>query len=132
MENKLYFDNHYERFNDAGELIFSSIYVSDIPFSEDGFRALPWNLYDKSNDYFLQSLNFEWDMSHTEYFKAIISEDFYEYEDLLFKVVYEILKLYPSAKLWIEYDWLYTLEDLEKIASRPYDNSWCYKNPKSL
>lgn len=37
------------------------------------------------------------------------------------------LKKYPTAKIWVEEDWFYTLEDLEKILSNPFDNEWCYK-----
>ena len=132
VENGWYFDNDCDRFNSTGKLKFSTAYFNDVPFKVNSSRAILWNIYDEPYDYFFQTLDFEWDTAKEEYFKAIISGDFYENDDLLFKIVYEILKLYPTAKLWIEDDWFYTLEDLEKIASRPYDNRWYCKNPKDM
>ncbi|WP_145333011.1 hypothetical protein [Paenibacillus xylanexedens] len=123
----LYFANNYDKYDETGKLKFCSIYISDIPFEDSYSRQIPWNLYDEP--YKFQTVDFNWDNSKCQYFKAFVSEDFYENEDLLFKILYGILKIYPSAKVWIEDNWFYTIEDLEKIKNKPLDNEWCYKNP---
>ena len=47
--------------------------------------------------------------------------------------MFAIVLKYPEAKLWIEEDWFYTLEDLKKIEkNKPFDMDWCYKNPKDF
>ena len=131
-KNNFCFANDGDEFNAEGKLKSTSVYVADKPFFEDDSKQIPWDIYDEPYDYCFQSLSFDWDPSDTEYFKAMISGGFYEEEDFLFKLVYEVLKVYPKAKLKICNNWFYTLEDLEKIAAMPYDNDWCYKNPKEL
>jgi len=126
----LYFSNNYDEYDQTGKLKFCSIYISDIPFEDNYSRQISWNLYDEP--YKFQNVDFNWDDSKSQYFKALVSEDFYENEDLLFKILYGILKVYPSAKVWIEDNWFYTIEDLEKIKSKPFDNEWCYNDPKDF
>lgn len=123
----LYFDTDEEKFTSDGTLKYCRIYISDIPFEEDYSRLLCFSLFDEPYDF--QIVRFKWDDTHSEYFKALESDDFYDNEDLLFRFVYGVLNIYPSAKIWIEDDWFYTLEDLEKIKRKPYDNNWCYKHP---
>ncbi len=36
----------------------------------------------------------------------------------------------PDARVWIEEDWFYNLEDMKKIKAS-YNNNWCYINPKN-
>lgn len=43
----------------------------------------------------------------------------------------EIMGTSPDAKVWIEEDWFYSLEDMKKIKSS-YNDNWCYIDPKSL
>ncbi|MGZ7440988.1 hypothetical protein [Paenibacillus sp. TH7-28] len=129
IRENLFFDTDEEKFNIGGVLKYSRVYISDIPFEEDYSRQLCFSLYDEPYDY--QTVSFKWDDIHSEYFKALVSDDFCDNEDLLFRFVYSVLNIYPSAKIWIEDDWFYTLEDLEKIKRKPYDNNWCYKHPKS-
>ncbi|PNQ86212.1 hypothetical protein ACN92M_07675 [Paenibacillus polymyxa] len=60
-------------------------------------------------------------------------EDIYGVEKLIFRFIYEYLKLNPTDYFWIpDYDWVYSLEDMQKFRSLPYDPNWCYKNPKSI
>ncbi|MUG48128.1 hypothetical protein [Paenibacillus woosongensis] len=126
----LYFSNDYNEYDETGKLKSCSIYFSDMPFEDNYSRQISWNLYDEPYNY--QTIDFNWDESENQYFKAMVSEDFYENEDLLFKILYGLPKVYPSAKIWIEDNWFYTIEDLEKIKSRPFDDEWCYKNPRDI
>lgn len=60
-------------------------------------------------------------------------EDVYGVEELIFRFIYEYLKLNPTDYFWIpDYDWVYSWEDMQKFRSLPYDPNWCYKNPKSI
>ncbi|MGG4553958.1 hypothetical protein [Paenibacillus humicus] len=126
----LYFSKDYDEYDETGKLKSCSIYFSDIPFEDNYSRQISWNLYDEPYKY--QIVDFNWDESKNQYFKAMVSEDFYENEDLLFKILYGLLKVYPSAKIWIEDNWFYTIEDLENIKNRPFDDEWCYKNPRDI
>jgi hypothetical protein len=76
-------------------------------------------------------LTFEFEEPQKSYYRLIITEDFDEREDVLFKFAYEILKKYPDMKIYI-YDYLYSLKDLEKINNKPFDENWCYTDPKLL
>lgn len=126
----LYFSNNHKEYDETGKLKFCSIYFSDIPFEDNYSRQISWNLYDEP--YNFQTVNFDWDDSKIQYFKALVSEDFYENEDLLFKILYGLLNIYTYAKIWIEDNWFYTLKDLEKIKNKPFDTEWCYKNPRDF
>lgn len=58
-------------------------------------------------------------------------EDVDDNEQLLFSFVYEYLKLNPKQYYWLGgYHWVYSLEDMRKLKSLPYDPDWCYKNPR--
>lgn len=104
--------------------------ISDMAFSQNVSRQLCVDIFDEP--YQFKDTVFEWHNSDIEFFEAVVIDYFNKNEDLLLKILYEVLKRYPEAVVWIEEDWFYTLEDLEKIKNRPYDNEWCYKNPKYL
>ncbi|MDQ0171879.1 hypothetical protein [Paenibacillus tundrae] len=126
-KEKLYFDSDEKVFNNEGKLIYTRIYVSDVPFRENYSRTLCFSVYDEPYEY--QVVSFEWDDTNNEYFKAVVSDDFYDNEDLLLRFFREILRIYPKSKLWVEDEWFYTFEDLEKTTD--VDNyNWCYKDPR--
>ncbi len=77
-------------------------------------------------------INFRWYSEKKFFFKAIVVEEFFENEKLLFEFLYIILKTFPQGLVWIEENWFYRSEDLEKIKNNPFDEDWCYKNPKEL
>ncbi len=58
-----------------------------------------------------------------------VSDDFDDNEDLLFKFLFAFLNEFPDARVWIEEDWFYNLEDMKQIKAS-YNNDWCYINPK--
>ncbi|MEY8743847.1 hypothetical protein [Paenibacillus tundrae] len=125
-KEKLYFDCDEKVF--IGEkLIYTRIYVSDVPFRENYSRTLCFSVYDEPYEY--QVVSFEWDDTNNEYFKAVVSDDFYDNEDLLFRFFRAILRIYPKSKLWVEGEWFYTIEDLENTTD-VYENNWCYKDPR--
>lgn len=126
-KEKLYFDSDEKVFNNEGKLIYTRIYVSDVPFRENYSRTLCFSVYDEPYEY--QVVSFEWDDTNNEYFKAVVSDDFYDNEDLLFRFFREMLRIYPKSKLWVEDEWFYTIEDLENTTD-VYENNWCYKEPR--
>lgn len=110
LQQKLIFDYAEERYE--GQILkYICLYISDKPFVHYDERQISFSIYDEP--YRNRTYNFKWDIE-IEYFQAIISNDFDGNEDLLFKIMFAIVLKYPEAKLWIEEDWFYTLEDLKK------------------
>lgn len=130
VKEKLFFETDEETYNSEGTLKYSRAYISDIPFKENYSRPLCFSIHDEPYEY--QLVSFKWDDTNNEYFKAIVSDDFYENEDLLLRFSHAILNLYPTAKIWVEEEWFYTLEDLDNITNMPYHNDWCYKNLRDI
>lgn len=59
-------------------------------------------------------------------------EEIFGVEELVFRFIYEYLKLNPDDYFWVaEYDWVYSWGDMQKMKSLPYDPDWCYKNPNT-
>ncbi|WP_106768377.1 hypothetical protein [Paenibacillus faecalis] len=59
-------------------------------------------------------------------------EEVYGAEKVIFRFIYEYLKINPNDYFWVaDYDWVYSWEDMRKLKSLPYDPNWCYKNPKT-
>jgi hypothetical protein len=59
-------------------------------------------------------------------------EEIYGADPILFRFVYEYLKINPNDYFGVDdQPWLYTLKDMERLKSFPYDPHWCYKNPKT-
>lgn len=130
IEEKLFFDNDPLEYDNDGKLKYTRVWINDKPFKVSPSRQICFNMYDEPYEF--QVVDFKWDDTKTEYFRAIISEDFYENEDLLLRICHALLKIYPTAKIWIEEDWFYTLEDLDKITKMPFSDDWCYRNPKEI
>lgn len=101
--------------------------ISDKPLDEDINRQLCVDIFDEPYKYRYNS--FDWFDKSINFFEIITIDFFDQNEDLLFKIVYELLKLYPDAKLWMEQDWFYTLEDLEKLEKDTFNLEWCYNKP---
>ena len=74
----------------------------------------------------------DWYSKTHVFFFGLLILDFDENTKLFLDFSIIVLNLYPFAKLWIEENWFYTSEDLEKIKNNPFDEDWCYKNPKEL
>jgi len=105
LEENLFFDSDAETYDSEGTLKYTRVYISDLPFSQNYSRTLCFNVYDEPYEY--QFVSFEWDKN--EYFKAVVSDDFDDNEDLLLRLSHAILKVHPTAKIWVEEEWFYTL-----------------------
>lgn len=53
-------------------------------------------------------------------------------ENSIFKFAYEYLKLNPKDYIWFEDDFAFDFQDMERLSKLPFDENWCYKNPKNL
>lgn len=60
-----------------------------------------------------------------------VSADFDDNEDLLFKFLFAFLNEFLDARVWIEEEWFYNLEDMKKL-NASYNNNWCYKVPNNI
>lgn len=130
IKENLFFDSDEETYNSEGTLKYIRVYISDMPFRENYSRPLCLSVYGEPYEY--QMVSFKWDDTNSEYFKAVVSDDFDDNEDLLLRFSHAILKIYPTAKIWVEEEWFYTLEDLDNITNMPYKNDWCYKDPREI
>ncbi|MDN4604872.1 hypothetical protein P5G61_26840 [Paenibacillus sp. F6_3S_P_1C] len=128
-KEKLFFDNDEKTYNSEGALKYTRIYISDTPFKENYSRTLSFSVYDEPYEF--QTVTYEWDDTQNEYFKAVVSDDFDDNADLLFQFLFAFLSEFSDARVWIEEDWFYTLEDMKKIKSS-YNDNWCYIDPKDL
>mgnify|MGYP005751707407 CR=1 FL=1 len=128
----LYIEKIYIEVNEKKKIKSIRTNVSDRPFDEKILsRQLCVDIFDEP--YNLKNNIFEWFDKSKIFFEAIVVDYFDGNEDLLFKIMFAIVLKYPEAKLWIEEDWFYTLEDLKKIEkNKPFDMDWCYKNPKDF
>ena len=130
IEENLFFESDEETYDSEGTLKYTRVYISDLPFNENYSRTLSFSVYDDPYEY--QLVRFKWDDTKNEYFKAVVSDDFDDNEDLLLRFSHAILKIYPTAKLWVEEECFYTLEDLDNITNMPYMSDWCYKDPREI
>jgi len=132
-ENNLYYSGFDSGYGDPNETDYCEININDILWGEEGSSERDI-LFGLANEpYEFRNIDFAWDSTGQEYFAAMIAIDFYNSEDLLFKFLHPFLQRYPEAKLWIDNDWFYTLEDMEKIANKqPFVQMWCFKDPKTF
>jgi len=71
--------------------------------------------------------------SDRELFRVGTIEEVYGAEELIFRFIYEYLKLNPDDHLWVaDYDWTFGWEDMKNLKSLSFDPDWCYKNPKMI
>ncbi|MDS0527712.1 hypothetical protein NNC19_18645 [Clostridium sp. SHJSY1] len=72
---------------------------------------------------------FDWVAKGNKLCKVAFIENVIDNEKIVFKFVYEYLKLNPQDFFWVEDDWVYTLKDMEQLSKLPFNENWCYKNP---
>ncbi|WP_088830478.1 hypothetical protein [Paenibacillus tyrfis] len=56
-------------------------------------------------------------------------ENIRDIEGIVYKFVYEYLKLNPNDYFWFE-DYAFCYKDMEKLSKLPYNPDWCYTNPR--
>ncbi|MGZ7442189.1 hypothetical protein [Paenibacillus sp. TH7-28] len=118
-----------KRFDESGNFRCIHATISDIPLDKYSERKIPFWAFDEKfehNNY----INLDFYNSSENLFRLIMVEDYNLNEEILLKFSYHFIKAYKDIKLWTEFDWFYELDDLEKIIRNPFDNEWCYKNPK--
>lgn len=125
----MYYSHTSNKVDDAGKLKYCEYCVSDIPLYESYDRPICFGIADEPYPYKL--VEFDWEPFPQEYFKTLVSGDFVDNEDLLFKFLYVFLHEFPNARVWIEEDWFYTLADLNKLKEN-YVDHWCYINPSQF
>lgn len=72
------------------------MYISDISFRENYSRQICFSVYDEPYEY--QIVSFKWDDTNNEYFKAVVSDDFCDNDDLLLRFSHAILKKISDSK----------------------------------
>lgn len=130
-KNSYYFSSNAKRYNADGKLEYVYANLSDVPFIENLDRQICFGIFDENynKNYNYIDLDFNEKNDENLFYRLIIIEDFCENEDLLLKFTYEFLEKYKDAKLYTEFEWFYTVYDLNKIINSPYDNEWCYVSP---
>jgi hypothetical protein len=125
----LFHSHDLKKIDETEKLKYCEFCISDVTMKDSYDRQLCFGIADEPYPYKL--VNFDWDSSEEDYFKTVVSGDFDGNEDILFKFLFAFLNEFPVAKVWIEEDWFYTLDDLKKIKAS-YNNSWCYMSPKDI
>jgi hypothetical protein len=98
--------------------------------NEEVYQGQSFSFYIYSiNQKYVSDEDFDWVIKGGKLHKVINIDDLEENEEIVFKFIYEYLKLNPKDYFWVENDWVYTLEDMERFSKLPFDESWCYKNP---
>ncbi|URZ16569.1 hypothetical protein [Clostridium felsineum] len=88
------------------------------------------NFYiDEINESYTDMNEFDWVLKGDKLCKIAFIENVIDNEQIVFKFIHEYLKINPQDYFWVEDDWVYTFEDMEKLSKLPYDECWCYKNP---
>ncbi|URZ00359.1 hypothetical protein [Clostridium felsineum] len=83
-------------------------------------------------------INEEWDEefdyidSKQKLYNVAIIDEVADNKSVIFKFAYEYLKLNPKDYIWFEDDFAFNFQDMEKLRKLPYDEYWCYKNPKNI
>ncbi|CAM5781936.1 hypothetical protein [Brevibacillus borstelensis] len=129
----LYFDN-YKKFKN-GHFLYTTLNVIDKPLDRKNNQQFIFYV-DGLENYEITYENNEdiygLDSSLSLYQVGGI-EEIYGAQELIFRFIYEYLKLNPDDYFWVaDYDWVYSWEDMQKLKSLPYDPDWCYKNPKTI
>ncbi|AAK79409.1 hypothetical protein BJV85_002554 [Clostridium acetobutylicum] len=65
-------------------------------------------------------------------YNVAVIEKVSQNENSIFKFAYEYLKLNPKDYIWFEDDFAFDFQDMERLSKLPFDENWCYKNPKNL
>lgn len=127
----LYFYNN-KNYSNEGKFLYTTLNINNRSFTENTKGSLIFYIHgiDSSSIEFYYHQDLGLDAKLLLYQVGHI-EDIYGNQDLLFDFVYEYLKLNPDDYLWItDNDWVYSLEDIQKLKGNLYDSNWCYINPK--
>lgn len=72
---------------------------------------------------------FDWVLNGGKLYQVAYIEKIRNNKQIMFKFIHEYLKINPQDYFWVEDDWVYTLEEMERLSKLPFDENWCYKNP---
>lgn len=129
----LYFDN--DKVIEDNNLLYTNINLLEKETSDNERQAI--NIYIDGK--ISEETNFEeydklgLDKSERLYRFGYI-EELYGAERLVFRYMYEYLKINPTYYFWMtDYKWVYNWEDMKNISSlSSFDSEWCYKNPNTF
>lgn len=82
----LFYSHDLKKIDEASKLKYCEFCISDIPLKDSFDRQLMFGLADEPYPHKL--VNFEWDSPEIDYFKTVVSGDFEDNEDLLFKFLF--------------------------------------------
>ncbi|MDL1164051.1 hypothetical protein [Paenibacillus sp. 843] len=130
---RLYFDNYKKYKNE--QFLYTTLNVTDKPLSDENNQQFIFYV-DGVNNYEIYYENDE-DLSGVDSQLSLYQvggiEDIYGAQELIFRFIYEYLKLNPDDYFWVaDYDWVYSWEDMKRLKSLPYNPDWCYKNPRAI
>ncbi|SFJ49764.1 hypothetical protein [Thermoflavimicrobium dichotomicum] len=122
------------------------LHFTNIKFFEDGrFRRTILNIMDDPNDHqiifnvmakdrpemFFYDYEYVGLDSNRKLYCVGYIEDVYGVDEILFRFIYEYLKINPHDYFWVsDFEWVYRWEDMQKFKSLPYDPYWYQTNPK--
>jgi len=129
-DSALYFYNN-KTYTNEGEFLYTTLNINRKSFTGDNESSLIFHIHSINSPstefYYHEDLGL--DTSESLYQVGHI-EDIYGNHELILNFIHEYLKLNPDDYFWIaDNDWVYSLEDIQKLKSLPYDTDWCYKNP---
>ncbi|WP_160673127.1 hypothetical protein [Clostridium sp. C8-1-8] len=127
----LYFKNQTNFLNDGSfantrfNIIDRTVNITDetpqIIFCVLGIKK---GIFDLDNE-------FDWVEKGGKLYEIAYAENISDREELVFNFIYEYLKLNPKDYFWVDsYEWVFSLDDMEKLRKLPFDSEWCYKDPK--
>uniref|UniRef100_UPI00406C38B4 hypothetical protein n=1 Tax=Paenibacillus sp. FSL H7-0350 TaxID=2975345 RepID=UPI00406C38B4 len=129
---RLYFDNYKKYKNE--QFLYTTLNVTDKPLVNENNQQFIFYVDGLDNyeiTYDNNEVVFGLDSSLPLYQVGGI-EEIYGAQELIFRFIYEYLKLNPDDYFWVaDYDWVYSWEDMQKLKSLPYDSDWCHKSPKN-
>ncbi|MEK3703539.1 hypothetical protein MKY87_05350 [Paenibacillus sp. FSL R7-0198] len=130
-QSALYFYNH-KTYTNEGEFLYTTLNINRKSFSDDNEASLIFHIHSISSPsnefYYHEDLGLDpieplCQVGHIE--------DIYGNQESILHFIYEYLKLKPYDYFWIaDNDWVYSLDDIQRLKSVPYDPDWCYRNPR--
>ena len=78
------------------------------------------------DDNYESETQFDWVVKDGKLRKVSYIEEIRGCEEITFKFIHEYLKLNPQDYFWVEDDWVYNLEDMERLSKSPFNENWCY------
>lgn len=129
----LYFHNN-QQYDEKGHFSYTTLNINERPFNDSSNSSFLFYIHSKKSPsidfYYHEDLGLDTELELSQVGHI---EDIYGVQKLIFIFIYEYLRVNPNDLFWIiDYDWIYTWEDMQKLKSLPYDPDWCYKDPKLL